>query len=219
MIENPPKIQTRTPLRRPLSQQVAALQRVPTGHVVDALGGSGALDYSIKPVVVEQSIFCGPAITCHCGPADNLGVFGTLEHLQSGDVIVAASARHTGCAVVGDLVLGMARNGGAIAFVTDGCVRDVPGIRAVGLPCFCAGVTPNSPAREGPATVGFPIVVGDVNIATGDIIVGDQDGIVVVPYERIDAVISNLRNVRASEAELEAKVKAGLRVPSFMQPG
>ncbi len=217
MIEDAPKIQTHTPFRRPRPQQVAALQRVPTGYIVDALGGSGALDSRIKPIVVEQSVFCGPAITCNAGPADNLAVCATLEHLQPGDVIVAACADHTGCAIVGDLVLGMARNGGAIAFVTDGCVRDVPGIRGVGLPCFCVGVTPNSPAREGPGTVGFAIVVGGVAVSTGDLMIGDQDGVVVVPFDRIDAVIASLDKIRAAEAELEAKVKGGLRIPAFMQ--
>lgn len=217
MIEDAPKLATRTPIRRPQQRHVAALSGVPTGHVVDALGGSGALDYRIKPIAAEQSVFCGPAVTCDAGPADNLAVLGTLEHLVPGDVIVAATAGHTGCAIVGDLVLGMARNGGAIAFVTDGCVRDVPGIRAVGLPCFCVGVTPNSPAREGPGTVGFPVVVGGVAVASGDIVVGDQDGVVVVPFDRIDAVIARLEAVRAAEADMEAKVNGGLSAPSFLQ--
>jgi 4-hydroxy-4-methyl-2-oxoglutarate aldolase len=217
VIDDAPKLTTNTLMLRPDPRQVAALQGLPTGHLVDALGGAGGLDYRIKPVVPEQATFCGPAITCDCGPADNLGVLGTLPHLQAGDVIVAACAAHVGCAVVGDLVLGMARNGGAVAFVTDGCVRDVPGIRGVGLPCFAVGVTPNSPAREGPATVGFPIVLAGVAVRTGDLLVGDQDGVVVVPFERIDAVIANLERVRAAEAELEAKVKGGLRVPAFMQ--
>jgi 4-hydroxy-4-methyl-2-oxoglutarate aldolase len=132
-------------------------------------------------------------------------------------VIVAACNGYTGCAVTGDLVLGMARNGGAVAFVTDGCVRDIPGIAAVGLPCFAVGVTPNSPAREGPGTVGFPIVVGSVAVETGDIVLGDQDGVVVVPFARIDATIARLAVVRAAEADLEDKVKAGLRVPPFLQ--
>ena len=217
MIEDAPKIQSLTPIRRPRAEQVASLQRVPTGYIVDALGGAGALDYRIKPVVPEQCEFCGPAVTCNAGPADNLAVFGALEQLQPGDVIVAACAGHTGCAVIGDLVLGMARNGGAIAFVTDGCVRDISGIRAVALPCFCVGVTPNSPAREGPGTVGFPIVVGGVAVAAGDIAIGDQDGVVVVPFDRIDAVIAQLPKIRAAEAEFEAKVKGGLRVPAFMR--
>ena len=218
MIDDAPPIQAWLPLRRPRPEQVAALRGVPTGFVVDALGGAGALDYRIKPVVPGQAVFCGPAITCDAGPADNLAVFATLEHLMPGDVIVAACHGHTGCAVTGDLLLGMARNGGAIAFVTDGCVRDVPGIRAVGLPCFCVGVTPNSPARQGPGTVGAPVVVGGVSVACGDVLVGDQDGVVCVPLERIDAVVERLQQVRAAEADLDARVRAGLRVPPFLKP-
>jgi len=217
LIDDAPKVRVAAQLRRPRPEQIAALQGVPTGFVVDALGGGQALDYRIKPVVPEQAAFCGPAITCDAGPADNLAVFAALEHLQPGDVIVAATAGHTGCAVTGDLLLGMARNCGAVAFVTDGCVRDVPGIRGVGLPCFAAGVTPNTPAREGPGKVGFPIVAGGVAVATGDIAVGDQDGVVVVPFERIDEVIARLDRIRAAEAELDAKVKAGLRLPPFLK--
>jgi 4-hydroxy-4-methyl-2-oxoglutarate aldolase len=211
MIEDAPKIQTATGLRRPSAEQVAAFTGVPSGHIVDALGGSGALDYRIKPVVAEQATFCGPALTCNAGPADNLAVFAALDSMAPGDVVMAATGEYTGCAITGDLLLGMARNCGAVAFVTDGCVRDIPGIRQVGLPCFAIGVTPNSPAREGPGTVGFPIVVGGVTVATGDVVVADQDGVVVVPFERIDACLARLEKVRAAEADLEAKVKAGLK--------
>ena len=79
------------------------------------------------------------------------------------------------------------------------------------------GVTPNSPAREGPGTVGFPVVVGGVPVERGDIVLGDQDGVVVVPHARIDAAIARLAVVRAAEADLEAQVKGGLRVPAFMR--
>ncbi len=211
MIDDAPKIQIDQPLRRARPEQVAALTGVPTGFLVDALGGAGALDYRIKPVVPEQATFCGSALVCNAGPADNLAVFAALDSLQAGEVIVAATHGHVACAVTGDLLLGMARNGGAVAFVTDGCVRDVPGIREVGLPCFAAGVTPNSPARTGPGTVGFPAVVGGVTVANGDIVAGDQDGVVVVPHDRIDVCIERLVQVRAAEADLDAKVKAGLK--------
>jgi 4-hydroxy-4-methyl-2-oxoglutarate aldolase len=217
LIENAPKIRVAPEMRRPTPAQLAALRDVPTGFVVDALGGGNTMDYRVKPVIAEQGVICGVAITCDAGPADNLAVFASLEHLQPGDVIVAATTGHTGCAVVGDLLLGMARNCGAGGFVTDGCVRDIPGIRGVGLPCFAVGVTPNTPAKEGPGTVGFPVVCAGAAVRTGDIIVGDQDGVVVVPFERIDEVIVRLDKVRAAEAELEAKVKAGLRLPPFMQ--
>lgn len=211
MIDDAPKVVVAAGMRRPRPDQVAAFAGALTGHVADALGGQGGLDWRIKPVIAGQASFCGPALTCDAGPADNLAVFEALPHLQSGDVIVAATGAHTGCAIVGDLLLGMARNAGASAFVTDGCVRDLPGIEAVGLPCFALGVTPNSPAKEGPARVGMPIVLGGVAVATGDILVGDQDGVVVVPFDRIDEVIERLGQVREAEAAFEARVKAGLR--------
>ena len=209
MIEDAPRIRVGETRRRPTPEQLAALTGAATGHVVDALGGSGGLDYRIKPILADRFQFCGPALVCDNGPADNLGLVASLEHCGPGDVIIAATGGHTGCAVTGDLVLGMALNRGVVAFVTDGCVRDLPGIRGVGLPCFAAGVTPNSPARSGPATVGVPVVVGGVPVATGDIVLGDEDGVVVVPFERIDDCIARLADVRRAEAALEAKVKAG----------
>ncbi|HZH06968.1 MAG TPA: hypothetical protein VEY69_09860 [Lautropia sp.] len=218
MIDDAPRIRIAERLRRPRSEQVAALTGVPTGFLVDALGGMGAMDYRIKPVVPEQSTFCGAALTCDAGPADNLAVLASLDSLQKGDVIIAASGGHLGCAVTGDLLLGMARNSGAIGFVTDGCVRDIPGIRQVGLPCFAAGVTPNSPAKQGPGTVGFAVIVGGVAVATGDIVAADQDGVVVVPFERIDACIEQLIRVRAAEADLDAKVKGGLKSVPWATP-
>ena len=211
LIEDAPKVTVCAIARRPRAEQINALEGVPSGFLVDALGGSGALDYRVKAIVPEQTTFCGAALTCHAGPADNLAVFAALDHVQPGDVIVAACNGYTGCAVTGDLLLGMARNCGAVAFVTDGCVRDVAGIRGVGLPCFAVGVTPNSPAREGPGTVGCAIALAGVSIASGDIVAGDQDGVVVVPYDRIDAVIERLVKIRAAEAQLDAKVRAGLR--------
>jgi len=150
MIDEAPSIQ-RQDVVRPAIALVDSLRGTPTGFLVDAMGGNGALDYRIKPAIAEHAAFCGVALTCNAGPADNLALLAALESVQPGDVLVCTTGNHTGCAVTGDLVLGMARNCGAVGFVTDGCVRDLPGIRMVGLPCYCVGVTPNSPARSGPA--------------------------------------------------------------------
>ncbi len=214
MIEEAPSIQ-RQDVVRPTAAQVEALRGTPTGFLVDAMGGSGALDYRIKPAIAEQIGFCGVAVTCDAGPADNLALIAALEAIQPGDVVVCTTGSYTGCAVTGDLVLGMARNCGAVGFVTDGCVRDLPGIRMVGLPCYCIGVTPNSPARSGPGTVGLPINVAGVPVASGDVIVADLDGVVVVPRARLDAVIARLPAIRTSEAALDQAVRDGLKLPVF----
>ena len=150
MIDDPPLITLRRKVPRPTAAQLAALNGTPTGFIIDALGGRGAVAPNIKPVIAEQASFCGVAVTCHVGPADNLAVLAALPLLQSGDVIVAAADGYRETAVVGDLVLGMARNLGAVAFVTDGCVRDIPGIRDVGLPGAFRRVSPQ-PLRLGTA--------------------------------------------------------------------
>jgi 4-hydroxy-4-methyl-2-oxoglutarate aldolase len=216
MIDDPPLIRLRRKVPRPTAAQLAALKGTPTGFIIDALGGRGAVAPDIKPVIAEQASFCGVAVTCHVGPADNLAVFAALPLLQRGDVVVAAADGYRETAVVGDLVLGMARNLGAVAFVTDGCVRDIPGIRDVGLPCFSAGVTPASPVKNGPGTVNLSIVVGGLCVEAGDVVIGDIDGVVVIPYARLDAVIHRLTAIRAAEAALVARVNAGLGVPDWV---
>jgi len=217
MIDDPPLLTLNRSFPRPTAAQIAAFAGVQTGYLVDAMQGRGALDHRIKPVDTGQAAFHGVAVTSFNGPADNLAVFCSLTVAQPGDVLVAATDGFMATSVAGDLLLGMARNAGVAGFVTDGCVRDIAGIRAVGLPCFSAGVTPNSPARNGPGTVGQPVVAGGVTVASGDVVVGDGDGVVVVPYALIDTVIAALDGIRAAEAGLEAQVKAGLTIPPFLE--
>lgn len=217
MIEDPPLLTVRRRFARPTRAQLDAFAGVPTGFVADAMNGRGALDARIKPIGRTPAAFHGVAITCHAGPADNLALFGALAHGEPGDVMVCATDGFAETAVTGDLLLGMARNRGLAGFVTDGMVRDVPGIEGVGLPCFAAGVTPNSPARNGPGTVGMPVVVGGVAVGSGDIVVGDGDGIVIVPFAAIDAVVARLVAVKAAEAALDAKVRGGLQLPDFIR--
>lgn len=217
MIKDPPLLTIRPEFPRPTAAQLTALGSIPTGYAVDAMEGRGALDHRIKPLEPQKKSMIGIAITCHCGPADNLGLFAALASARPGDILVAATDAFTGTAITGDLLMGMARNRGVAGLVTDGMVRDLVGILAVGVPVYCAGLTPNSPVRNGPGTVGLPVVVGGVNIDSGDIIVGDDDGVVVIPRLQLDEVIAKLADVRAAEAALEAKVKAGLEIPDFIE--
>jgi 4-hydroxy-4-methyl-2-oxoglutarate aldolase len=217
MIEDPPLLQIKRSFRRPKKSEIAAFEGLQTGYIADALGGRGALDYRIKPLAPLGKTLVGVALTCDCGPADNLALLGALHAARPGDVLMVATDTFTATAVTGDLVMGMARNRGIAGLVTDGMVRDVAGILTVGLPVYCAGVTPNSPARNGPGSVGLPIVMGGVAIDSGDLIVADNDGVVVVSRGRISEVLDKLPAIRKAEAELEAKVKAGLEVPGFFQ--
>jgi 4-hydroxy-4-methyl-2-oxoglutarate aldolase len=217
LIKDPPLLKIRRGFKRPDAKLLAGFAGIPTGYLVDAMGGRGCIDYRIKPLVPSDAVMVGAAVTCHAGPADNLAVFGALHAATKGDILVVATDSFTTTAVTGDLLLGMARNRGIAGFVTDGLIRDFVGVLGVGLPVYCAGVTANSPARNGPGTVGLPVVIGDVTIGSGDVIVGDRDGVVVVPLFEAPAVLNRLKDVKAAEAGLEAKVKAGLEIPDFIE--
>jgi 4-hydroxy-4-methyl-2-oxoglutarate aldolase len=217
MIKDPPLLTIRRDFPRPSAAVMKAFAGVPTGYVVDAMGGRGGLDYRIKPLAAQNTPLLGIAMTCHCGPADNLALFGALATAQAGDILVAATDAFTATSVTGDLLLGMAKNRGLLGLVTDGLVRDLVGVLGVGLPVYCAGVTPNSPARNGPGTVGHSVTMGGMTIAPGDIVIGDNDGVVIIPLAQAEAVLDRLKDVKAAEATLEAKVKAGLEVPDFVQ--
>jgi len=217
MIEDPPLLTIRANFSRPSKKIMAGFAGIPTGYAVDAMGGSGTVDYRIKALEVSVKIMLGVAVTCDAGPSDNLALFGALAIAKPGDILVAATGAFTGAAITGDLLLGMAKNRGVAGFVTDGLVRDIVGILGVGMPVYCSGVTANSPARNGPGTVGQPINLGGLRIESGDIVIGDRDGVVIVPREKATAVLEKLEDVKKAEAGLEAKVKAGLEIPDFVK--
>ncbi|NNF80099.1 MAG: RraA family protein, partial [Rhizobiales bacterium] len=215
MIEDPPLLTVRRNFPRPSADLVAKLQGKATGVVVDCMDGRGALHHSVKPVTPAATSFTGVAVTCHTGPADNLAVFAAMDICQPGDVVLIATDEFFTTAVIGDLVVGMAANIGAVGMVTDGAVRDVAGICDTGIACFGAAVTPNSPARNGPGTAGLPIVCGGQPVSSGDVVVADADGVVIVPQDQLETVTARLPDVLAAEAALEEKVKAGLQMPDF----
>lgn len=215
MIEEPPKLTIKRPARRPDAAQIDAFRDVPTGFVADAMNGGGAMHLSVKPLApgVQADHVAGPAVTAGNGPADIMATLAALAFLQDGDVLVAGFSGHQGCAAGGDRVAGMARNAGAIGFVTDGPMRDYDGIIGAGLPCWCSGLTPASPFATGPGTVGLPVQVAGRQVDTGDMIVADRDGVVVVPFEQIDHVIAQLEQVRELETALDGEVANGLALP------
>jgi 4-hydroxy-4-methyl-2-oxoglutarate aldolase len=208
MIEEPLPLVFAEPAERP-SAEIVERFRASTSFIVDAMNGTGALDWRIKPLVGRS--FVGVALTCDCGPIDNLAFLAALAECREGDVLVVATGGYVGAAVAGDLLIGVARNRGAAGFVTDGLVRDLDDLETIGLPIFAMGLTPNSPQRRGPGSVGLPIVCGGVTVASGDVVVGDRDGVVVVPRARIPETLESLEKVKAMEAATLQRVRAGLK--------
>ena len=87
----------------------------------------------------------------------------------------------------------------------------------VGLQVFAAGINPASCVKSGPGTVGLPVVVGGRAVASGDLLLGDEDGVVTVPLAEADAVLTRLEAVKVAEAGLLEKVRGGLQVPASIE--
>ena len=220
MIEEPPPLVFAREIERPPAKLIEGLRGAPTSFIVDAMGGSGALDRRIR-AVAGGALF-GVALTCDCGAGDNLALIAAANEAQPGDVLVAATGWFEGTAVTGDLLLGVARNRGVAGFVTDGLVRDLADLEALGLPVYAMGVSPNSPGKHGPGAVGLPIVCGGRAISSGDLIIGDRDGVVAVPRARLETTLASLERVRTAEASMLERVRAGLRelpVAAARRPG
>jgi len=210
MLGDPPVVTLKRQIERPHAAQIEALKGVPTGFVVDLMMGQGAVDQRIKPLWPD-SAFTAPVLTADCGPRDNLGLLVALE------VALPATGGFEETAILGDHVAAMAKNKGITAFVTDGLARDVDGLIEVGFPVYCAGVSPNSPYKNGPCEVGTSVTLGGVAIRSGDLMVGDRDGVVVIPKDKIDDVIKGLPDVHAKEEEMGKLIKDGLSVPDFVK--
>jgi 4-hydroxy-4-methyl-2-oxoglutarate aldolase len=217
MITERPLLTIRREFPRPGPESVARFAGAATVHLVDAMGGRGALGHQIKAVSGTSATFTGTALTCYAGADDTLALLAALELARPGEVVVAATEEFKGSAVVGDLFAAMARTQGITAIVTDGLARDSEGIAASGLPVFASGVSPNSAARSGPGTVGLPVDISGVRVSPGDVLVGDCDGVVVIGRDDLDAVHEQLEAVRAAESSYPTGPGGEIRVPQFVR--
>ena len=211
----PAQLRIRRDFPRPSAAEISPFESAPTGWVVDAQGRRGALPHWIRPLTTVAR-FIGPALTVRSRPVDNLAPYAALKYARQGDVLVVATDGSESASVMGDILLAIARNAGIVAAVTDGLVRDIAGINRVGIPTFARGLTPNSPLKDGPGEVGYPVTLGGIVIEPGDLVVGDIDGVVVVPRANLASVGAELAVVAEKEARMEAAVAAGARYPSWL---
>ncbi len=203
MIGEPVALTVRRRIERPGAALLKVFRGAPSGFVTDAHNGQGCLDYRIKPIDPKMKI-CGPALTCLCSPTDNLAAMAALDFARKGDVIVIAARNDQSAAVIGDRWALWAKKIGVAGVVCDGLVRDIAGLLAVGLPIFARGLSPNSGFKHGPGEINTRVACGGIAVDPGDIIVGDRDGVVVVPRGDAAHVATRLALVEKKEAEMDA---------------
>jgi 4-hydroxy-4-methyl-2-oxoglutarate aldolase len=217
MIGDPVALRIRRVIERTPAALVRRFARAQTSFIADAQQGWNCMHHGIKGLTPKQR-FAGTAVTASGGPRDNLAAMAMLDVMRKGDVLVIATGDDESGAVVGDHWAAVAKQRGAAGVVTDGLVRDADGIEKLGPPTFSRGISPNAGYRNGPGEVNATVSVGGVSVSPGDIVVGDRDGVVVVPRERAEVVAASLAEVIARERRTEKQVAAGKR-KQFWDPG
>lgn len=204
-----PGFRVRHEIERPTPEQIAAYLEYPSPDISDLINRLYTMSSDIHNVSNKKEI-CGPACTVKVFPGDNLMVHKALDVAQPGDIVVVDASGNRSHAVLGDLVSNKAKHIGIQAFVIDGLVRDIEGIRETGLPVYATGITPIGPLHRGPGELNYPVSCGGIVVEPGDIIRGDANGIVVVRKNFAAEILERLHLQKANLEKYVAQVKQGI---------
>lgn len=193
---------------RPDAALVEKLSRHGSATVHEAMGRIGAMERTIKPLARGMKI-CGPAFTVKAQAGDNVMILKAMREARPGDVIVVDCGRCPESGPFGELAAAECQTKGLGGFVTTGSVRDTAEIIAMGFPVFSSGVSIVGTVKESLGLMNHPISAGGVIVHPGDIILGDDDGIVVIPLAgAADALEKSDARVEKEAKTLE-KIRAG----------
>ncbi|ATA53567.1 4-hydroxy-4-methyl-2-oxoglutarate aldolase [Variovorax boronicumulans] len=190
------------------SEQINQLRDLGAATVYEAQGAKGALDHGIKPIDPSVKL-AGLAYTVDCRPADNLMLHYAVQKARPGDVLVVDAKAFMEAGPWGDVLTIQAMKIGIAGLVINGCVRDASLIIELGFPVFCRGLSIKGTGKNQPGKVGVPVLIGDVVINPGDIIVGDRDGIVVVPQAEVGSAIATSLAREAKEEQQRKAIQEG----------
>jgi regulator of RNase E activity RraA len=192
---------------RPGRDVVERLAKLPAANIGDAMDRLGVADSAIQ-AIWPGALLAGPAFTVWTRPGDNQGIHKALQLARPGDVIVVAGGGDASRALLGELIGERAINLGIAGFALDGAARDAEALGEIGMPVFARGTSPAGPYKDGPYRLGTPLAFGGVPVLPGDVIIGDSDGVVVVPRDRAAAVAEAAEAVFADETNRRQAIVA-----------
>ena len=181
----------------------------------DVGGRRGTLQSRIQALHPAMKV-AGPAFTVEVRPGDNLMFHVALAVARPGDVIVVDGKGDDTCALFGELMVAQAQAAGLGGFVVDAASRDTDTLAAGRFPIFAAGRNPCGPTKGLPGTLGRPVSVGGVAVHPGDLVIGDVDGVVVVPRDQVEAVLAAADAKIAAEQQRLAEIARGELVSPWL---
>lgn len=197
-------------------RQAARLRKIGTGPLSDAIGKAGGMDHDMH-CRSGSAPMAGPAFTLRVHTADILMVAKALSLCPKGHVLVIDGQGERNTAVWGGLTTMAAQRKGLAGVVIDGAIRDAADIRGSKLPVFARAIVPNAGGAEYRGVVGEPVQCGGVVVCPGDWVVGDEDGVVVVPRAKIEQAIATAESILIAEKEIARQIKQGREMGEILR--
>lgn len=195
--------------RRQVSADVVERFRaLPVANISDAMARMSAGGARLRPLH-RGGVLAGPAITVKSRPGDNLMIHKALDIASPGDVVVVDGGADLTNALIGELMIAHAHKRGLAGIVIYGAVRDSAWIREHDFPVFAAGISHRGPYKDGPGEINVPIAIEGMVIAPGDLVIGDDDGLLCVAFDEVEAVYAAAHTKHQAEDRQMAAIAAG----------
>jgi len=189
---------------------VSRFRELPVANISDSMSRITAGGPSLRPIH-REGVLAGPAFTVKTRPGDNLMVHKAIDIADPGDVIVVDGGGDLTNSLIGEMMATQAERRGIAGIVIYGSIRDYDTLHAGSFPVFAAGVTHRGPYKDGPGEINVPVAIDGMVIEPGDLILGDGDGILCVPYDATAAVLAAASEKQKVEArEIGAAARAAL---------
>jgi regulator of RNase E activity RraA len=195
---------------------VERFRALPVANVSDVMSRMTAGGARLRPMHAPGTVLSGPALTVRTRPGDNLMIHKAIALAKPGDVIVVDAGGDLTNALIGELMLAQMVKRGLAGIVLNGAIRDSAAIRAQDFPVFAAGVTHRGPYKDGPGEINVPVAIDGMVISPGDLVLGDDDGLLCVPCEEAEAIHTAAAAKHAAEEKQAANIEAGTHDASWV---
>lgn len=190
---------------RPDAALVNGFKGLPVANIADEMNRFFCVAASIKPF--NEKPLLGTAFTVKARVGDNLMLHKALDLAQPGDVIIVDAQGDLTNSITGEIMMTQAAVNGLAGVVIDGAIRDAEAMKTLAMPVYAAGVQPKGPYKDGPGEINVPISCGGVIVYPGDIVVGDQDGIVIIRPADAPTVLEKAKAKLAKEQQIIQTIK------------
>lgn len=190
---------------RPKRELVESFGSIPVANIADNMNRMSCIDAKIRPM--NEVALLGTAFTVKTRPGDNLLLHKAIDMAAPGDIIVVDAQGCTANSLIGELMILWLIQRGVSGLIVDGAIRDLGAIKKLNFPVYAAGVTPKGPYKDGPGEINVSISCGGVTINPGDILVGDEDGVVVIDPKDAPEVLAKAQATMLKEAGIMEDIK------------